>query len=292
MRSAPELGALLDELRGVTWPARRTVPATMTGLHPSRLRGSSPEFTEFRPYRQGDDPRRIDWKLLARSDRTYIRLTDDRATLPTLIAVDGSASMAFPEQGVSKWKMAMQLAVGLAALAHAAADPVGLVVATGEGVRRMEPRSRRGILAEIIASLTEAEPRGRTDLALALSGVRAPRLLIIGDFLDGEEALLRAARTHRAAGGEVHAVHVVAAEELDPPTRAVMAVDPEDPGISRTLARGTRAEYLERFAAWRDELARGWRASGAGYDMVRTDDPAARAVRGIAGVYRSPAAAQ
>ena len=69
---------MLDALRGVRWPARRPVAAGLPGAHRSRQRGTSGEFTEYRLYRQGDDPRRLDWKLLARSDRAFVRLTDDR----------------------------------------------------------------------------------------------------------------------------------------------------------------------------------------------------------------------
>ena len=60
------------------------------------MRGISAEFTEYRPYRQGDDLGRIDWKLFARSDRAYIRLSNDRAIFPTMIVLDASASMDFP----------------------------------------------------------------------------------------------------------------------------------------------------------------------------------------------------
>src|SRR5678810_1325164 len=67
-------GSLLDAVRGVKWPALRPVTGALPGAHHSRLRGSAPELSEYRVYRQGDDPRRIDWRLLARSDRVYICL--------------------------------------------------------------------------------------------------------------------------------------------------------------------------------------------------------------------------
>jgi len=81
-------GALLDAVRGVHWQARRAVTGALAGTHHSKQRGTSAEFTEYRFYRQGDDPRRIDWRLLARSDRAYIRLATDRAILPTMIVLD------------------------------------------------------------------------------------------------------------------------------------------------------------------------------------------------------------
>src|SRR3954467_2601545 len=112
-------GELLDAVRGVRWPAARRVGGATLGAHPSKLRGNSSEFSEFRPYRQGDDPRRIDWRLLARSDRAYVRLTTDRATLRTAIVVDASASMAFPAGSLDKWVRGREIAIGLASIAHA-----------------------------------------------------------------------------------------------------------------------------------------------------------------------------
>ncbi|MDQ4081211.1 MAG: DUF58 domain-containing protein, partial [Gemmatimonadota bacterium] len=128
MRGAAGYGALLDALRGVTWPARRPARGSTSGTHRSRPRGVSPEFTEYRPYRQGDDPRRLDWRLLARTDRAYLRITSDRATLSTLVLVDASASMAFPVQSLGKWDHARRLAIGLVGVAHASGDPVAITV--------------------------------------------------------------------------------------------------------------------------------------------------------------------
>src|SRR3990170_6524434 len=111
-----DYGSLLDSVRGIRWPARTAVRGGIPGAHTSRMRGTSAEFTEYRPYRQGDDTARIDWRLFARSDRAYIRLSNDRAILPTMIVLDASASMAFPVETNAKWVLSSQLAIGLAAV--------------------------------------------------------------------------------------------------------------------------------------------------------------------------------
>ena len=280
--SISSYGSLLDALRGVQWPARRPVPGAVPGTHQSRLRGTSAEFTEYRPYRQGDDPRRLDWKLLARSDRAYIRLADDHSILATLLLVDASASMAYPAATHEKWAQARRLAVGLATVAHAGGDPVGLLLPTAAGVARVAPRTRRGVVSEVAAALDAVRPSGGASLASALLGL-APtvRVAVVSDFLGDGDALLRVASERVAAGGEVHAVHVVAAEELDPPPAAILAVDPEEPEVRRPLVGAARAAYLSAFAAWREELARSWRAAGAGYTLVTTTEPADQAVRRI-----------
>src|SRR5919199_3913555 len=159
------VSSMLDTLRGLTWPARSAVRGATAGTHRSRMRGVSPEFTEYRPFRQGDDAKRLDWKLLARTDRAYLRVTRDRATLGTVVIVDASASMAFPVDTLGKWVQACQLAVGLLAVAHAAGDPVGILVPTPRGMRHLAPRTRRGVLAEVTRLLAEIEPGGNPALA-------------------------------------------------------------------------------------------------------------------------------
>jgi uncharacterized protein (DUF58 family) len=273
-------GALLDAVRGVRWPARRRVAGAMAGAHPSRAVGTSAEVTEYRLYRQGDDPRRLDWRLLARTDRAFVRVATSTATLPTTFVVDASPSMAFPPEGPTKFAAAAALAVSLAGVAHAQGDPVAVTV-VGRETRRLPPRTRRGVVAQIGETLAAAPLDGGAPLApalLALGG--SGRAVLLTDFLGDAEALVRAVAEHAAAGGEVHAVHVVADEELDPPARG-LALDPEAPEVRRPLGAAARAEYLTAFASWRETLARDLRAAGASYTLVTPAEAAGHAVRRI-----------
>jgi uncharacterized protein (DUF58 family) len=280
------LGVMLDALRGVRWPARRPVAAALPGAHRSRQRGSSGEFTEYRLYRQGDDPRRLDWKLLARSNRAFIRLTDDRALVPTWLIADASASLAFPQKvpagRATKWDLLRAIAIGLAAVAHSGADPVGLVVASGNGAR-LVPRTRRGTVREISRALEETRCFGATAIAPLLAPISPnSRIVILSDLLGDFEETARTSAQLIAAGAQVDCVHVVAVEELDLPEGSWLAVDPDAANMApRALHRGARAEYRAAFDAFRVEAARRWRAIGAGYLEARTDVAPARLVRHI-----------
>ena len=277
-----DYGPLLDSLTGLSWPARRPVGAGAAGSHPSRLRGMASDFNEYRPYRQGDDPRRLDWKLLARTDRAYLRITDDNATRSTLILVDASASLAFPPATMAKWVQACRLAVGLASVARNDGDPAGLVVAHEGGAVRLAPRSRRGIISQMAQALGTVTPGGTPSLSLALEQVRSGwRLVLVSDFLAEEAGLLSLARQRVVAGAEVFAVHLVSTEELQPPVSTRMAVDPESPRVRRVLHESVLPEYTERFAAWRAGLATEWRHAGAEYTEVVAEDETARAIRRI-----------
>lgn len=280
--AATSYGALLDAVRGVHWQARHAVANAAPGVHRSTQRGTSAEFTEYRLYRQGDDPRRLDWRLLARSDRAYIRLATDRALLPTTIVLDASRSMLFPVATLDKWRLAQEIAIGLAAVVHGDGDPVGIAMhETPDRVRLLPPRTRRGVVAEIARVVSDADPGGIAPLAPVVTALHTPRIAIITDLLGDADALLRAARVHEVAHGEVHLVHIVAREEIDPPRRAMLAADPEAPAMQRLLAEPTRAGYDRAFGGWRGEMARAWRASGATYLEVVTGEAAAHAVRRI-----------
>ena len=280
------MGVMLDALRGVRWPTRRPVAAGLPGTHTSKQRGTSGEFTEYRLYRQGDDPRRLDWKLLARSNRAFVRLTDDHALVSTWLVADASASMAFPQtesdRRPTKWNFLRAIVVGLAAVAHASADPVGLIVASGTGAR-LVPRTRRGMVREISRALEETHCLGASAIAPLLSPLSTNcRVVIVSDLLGDFDDTLSAAAQLVVSGAHVDCVHIVAIEELELPDGSWLAIDPDaSSSAPRALHRSARAEYRAAFDAFRVEAARRWRAIGAGYVEARTDVAPARVVRHI-----------
>lgn len=285
--------ALLDAVRGVHWPTRRRARAPLPGEHQSRMRGRSSEFSEYRLYRQGDDPRRIDWKLFARTDRAYIRLATEPIILPTTLIVDASASMAFPEKSLDKWELARQIALGLGAVANGDGDPVGLVISHGNSFSEMGLRGRRGVVREMLRLLRETAPGGAAPLAPAVgvAARRSSRMVVITDFLGDADALLAMMRPFLAAGREVYAIHIVADEELNPSLQTALVADPESPDLRRPFTGDLRDLYEARFTAWRGELATAWRIAGAHYAMAVTNrEPVNRLIRRIvaAGATRTP----
>jgi uncharacterized protein (DUF58 family) len=283
-------GALLDAVRGVHWPTRRLTRSALHGGHRSRRAGSSPEFMDYRPYQQGDDPARIDWKLFARTERVAIRLAHDDSSLPTTVVVDASASMAFPPRTEAKWTLAAAVALGLCAVAHGDGDPVGIAVA-GPEARALPPRGRRGTVANILRVLAESHPSGTAPLAPVVAALRTSRrIALVSDFLGDTDDVILRARELIAAGREVYAVHVVAREELDPGSLGVV-IDPEDAAMRRPLGESELAEYGAAFARWREEVARRWHDAGAVYQLATTGDAPERIVRRVVTPAVPPAGA-
>jgi hypothetical protein len=131
-------------------------------------------------------------------------------------------------------------------------------------------------------ALDATSPRGSAALAPLLSAARAPRVAVVTDLLGDADELLVAAKLRVAQGGEVTVVHLVASEELDPPGEGLLAVDPEQPAMRRTLDGGTRARSRRSLDAWLEETAGAFRAAGVWYVRAETSEPAAHLVRRIA----------
>lgn len=273
---------LLDALTGLTWPSASRARAGDPGAHRSSRLGRSPEFTEYRAYRPGDDLRRLDWKLYGRTDRLFLRIADDHAALRTAVIVDASASMRFPLQGPGKWEHACAIALGLAAIAINDGDAVGMTVCAAAGDRALPPSRRRDMLHDIAQLFDSVHPVGSPSLVESVARAAAqPRLVVVTDFLGDAEQALSALRVASAAGSEIFAVHVVAHEELAPAARPFVAADPERPELQRALSPENRAGYDEAFAAWRTHIAAELHAMSARYTLTSTAEPVRDAVRRV-----------
>jgi uncharacterized protein (DUF58 family) len=275
-------GALLDALRGVRWAARLRPRTATVGTHVAKRIGPNTEVTEYRPYRQGDDPRRLDWKLLARTDRAYVRLAPDVATSPTLLVLDGSASMGAGLGGDTKWRQAAMLCVGLAAVGRRAGDPVGLAIAVESGAQRVVPRARGDVVREMIRVIDRLRANGSPPLAPLLDGLRAiDRVVIISDLLGDVDALFTRVASMVARGVEVVVVQLVARAELAPGGDRSIAVDPEDATLRRPVSQRVLSAYALAFAAFRSEARARCLATGARFIEVVDDMPPSDAVRAV-----------
>lgn len=252
------------------------------GAHRSSRLGRSPEFTEYRAYRPGDDLRRLDWKLYGRTDRLFLRIADDHAALRTAIVLDASASMRFPLEGYGKWEHACAIALGLTAIAINDGDAVGVTVAAAAGDRALPPRRRRDALHDLAQLFESVHPVGSPSLANAVTrNGSQPRLVVITDFLGKAELALAGLRVAAASGSEIFAVHVAAEAELDPGSKPFVASDPERPELQRALSQENRAGYDTAFAAWREHVAGELHAMSARHTFTSTAEPVRDAVRRI-----------
>ena len=195
---------LLAEIRRIEIVTRRLVNQQMAGAYHSVFKGQGMSFDEVRPYAPGDDPRRIDWNVTARTGEPHIKTFVEERELTVLIVVDMSGSMAFGTRGDSKRRVAARLAAMMAFSAISNGDRVGLVAFADDVERYVPPKKGRKHVLRIIDEILSFDPVGQgTNLKGALEFVsrvvrRKAVVLLVSDFLDAdyERALHIAARRH------------------------------------------------------------------------------------------------
>ena len=191
-------------------------------MHKSRAKGFSVEFEEHREYSPGDEIRRIDWKALGKFDRYMIKEYEDETNLRAYLLVDGSASMNYASDGITKFDYACTLTASLAYLILKQQDAAGVVTFSNKVESFVPPRSKRDYLLQIIHALEKHGPAGETNVAKILEELagqirRRGLIVLISDLLDEPELIIKGLRQFRFKGNDVIVFHLLDQAELDLP---------------------------------------------------------------------------
>ncbi len=250
----------------------------MSGRHQSPHRGSSVEFAEYRKYVPGDDTRRVDWRVYARSDRFYIKEFEADTNLRLCLILDTSGSMAFGSGEVSKWTYAKRLASTLAYLAIQQGDAAGLY-ASGPELHCAIPPSRRPThLMAINESLETMHPIAETGLTdhlhqLAEEIPQRAFVIMISDLLDEPEKIIDCWQHLRFRHHDVAVFHLLDREEinfdLDRPYRFV---DLEGSDAIVAEPQMIQERYRAAVSRYLDALRAGVAQCHVDYHQVITDE--------------------
>jgi len=228
------------------------------GIHAGRERGAGVEFSEYRAYAPGDEWRRVDWKLLARADRYYVREAERDSHVATWLWLDATASMAEPSReinGIDKLWFARCVLACLAAVAQRQGDAFGLVICSG-GKVDFTPASRGPRqLQRVLAALAKAKPDGELPSAEVLKSnlhfARSPSLIFAAsDFLDWPSPLSEALVRLRHLRHDVRLLTVRTQAEVDASFKDGSAYrDPEATDGLHRMSNADRAAYREQSSA-------------------------------------------
>jgi len=252
------------------------------GNYASAFRGSGLEFEESRPYTPGDDVSMIDWGATARTGDLYVKRFREERNQTLLFALDVSSSMRFSTTGVDKAATAAHALALLTAAAGRAGDRVGAVACAEEVVASVPVGrgSAHGLRLIRAAVDWAGRPAGGTRYSLALRALRTRArrrsvVFALSDFREENRGPLRAELSELAHRHEVIAVPVVdPADEALPRVGPLRIADPERAGRTRVLHTGrhrVRDRYARAAHAWRSELERDLRRTGAETLWLRTD---------------------
>ncbi len=244
--------ALLAHSQDLDLIIRHVLAGLGHGLHAGRERGAGVEFSEYRAYAPGDEWRRVDWKLLARNDRYYVREAERDSHVAIWLWLDASASMAessYQYPGVTKLHFARAILACLAAVAQRQGDAFGLLVAQN-GRLQITPASRGPRqLHRVMAQLNQTQAQGALPDAVMVKSqlhfARAPSLIFaVSDFLEWPSASSESLIRLRQMQHDVRALCLQTRAERDASFSTDVAyVDPEHPANLVKMSDSTRADY-------------------------------------------------
>jgi uncharacterized protein (DUF58 family) len=279
--------------------AKTVVDGFVAGLHRSPDFGFSQEFAEYRAYTPGDDLRHVDWNLFARTERCYLKRYRGETNSQLTVLLDASNSMEYtsgppsragedrsPGTPLKKMDYARFIAASLFYLAiHNQRDAAGLIVFDEEVRDVVRPSTRQGQLNRLFAALERAEPHARTNFAKPLRRFqdllhRRGIAIVISDFYENPETIVRTIEPLRFGGNEVVLFHVLDPEEIRPVLKSsVILVDLETEQKIEVVPEYAKTTYRARIDAHIEELRSRTRAAGMDYHLLVTDQPLDAALR-------------
>jgi uncharacterized protein (DUF58 family) len=271
--------AALMRIRNLELRAKVVVEGFWNGLHRSPYHGFSVEFTEYRPYSPGDDPRYLDWKLYARSDRFYIKKFEDETNLRCYLLMDHSRSMSFGSLGYTKSEYAATLAATLAYFLNLQGDAVGLL-SFDQKVRDYIPaRNRPGQLRQIMLTLEKATDGTSTSLEAPLESLleivrKRGMVVLISDLLAPLETLEKKLLALRWSGHEIVLFQVVdPAETTFNFEQGTLFQDLESGRELYIEPSAVRESYLRQWTEHRASVEKICRTLGIEFLPVSSDMP-------------------
>jgi uncharacterized protein (DUF58 family) len=269
----------LMRIKSLQMRARVAVEGFMRGIHRSPYHGFSVEFSEYREYSPGDDPRYLDWRLYARSDRYYVKRFEDETNLRCYLVLDTSRSMGYTSGAYSKSEYARTAAATIAYFLSTQRDAVGLLTFEDRITEYLPPRHRPGHLRRLMAAL-DREPQGRaTNLAEPLEQIAATvrkrgLVILLSDLLAPIDSLRTRLGYLRSRGHDVIVLRILDPAEVQFAfTAPAMYHDLESGRELYVDPSAVRAEYLRRFAAHAAEIERVCVDLGIKFQPITTDTP-------------------
>jgi len=267
---------VVSRLKNMQLRARMVVEGFFAGLHQSPYHGFSVEFAEHRPYMPGDPLKHVDWKVMAKTDRFYLKEFEEETNLKAYVLLDISKSMDYKTVSVTKLQYASFLAAALAFLMIQQRDAVGLAFYDTELRTFLPPRSVRSYLNVLLSQLENLQPSGKTDIGRNLHTVaeriqRRGLVIVLSDFLDEPSNILSGLRHFRHDGHEVLAFHI-----LDPMERSfafkgdAKFVDLETDEEMPTQPWHIRRDYRHLLRNFIEQLKRGCREQHVDYNLLDT----------------------
>lgn len=271
--------AAVMRIKNLQMRAKVVVEGFYNGLHRSPFHGFSVEFSEFRPYSVGDDPRGLDWKVYARTDRYYIKKFEDETNRRCYLVLDRSRSMGYSSLEHSKIEYARTLVASLAYYFTLQRDSVGLLTFDEAVGEFLSARNRPGHFHQLLVCLSQDVAGQGTDIAAPLEQIaslirKRGLIILVSDLLTPPEMLRTNLAYLRSRGHEVMIIRTLDPAEVELQLSAPgMVVDLETGNEIYLDPELARADYRRRFVEHQEQLQSICDGLGIELHTVLTDQP-------------------
>jgi uncharacterized protein (DUF58 family) len=253
---------LLMSLNGLELIARIIVEGYMSGSNKSQTIGVGQEFSQYRNYEPGDDLRQLDWKMYARSERYFIKQAEIETNITVKLMLDASNSMAYSEEGVTKFGYAKVLCAAIAYLARKQGDAIGLSILNEERLLHVLPRFEQSHFMRYLHYLAEATPgskwRTTPDVEQVLDHHSKELIIFITDLYDHAGDITAFAGRLKTRRNEVIVLHIMGRQELTMEIEGTYSFQDLETGLIQQIKTSDiRTAYKEKLNAWINEK-RSW----------------------------------
>ena len=210
---------IVNQLDNLYLKAKLIVEGFMSGLHKSPYHGFSVEFSEHRPYGEGDEIKNIDWKIWGKTDKYYIKRFEEETNLSCYIFLDASKSMQFKSKNISKFDYAKIIAAALSYLMIQQRDALGLCVFDSKIKVKISPKSNKSHLNTILSIMDKIQIGTDTNLASILNSAadkikKRGLIILISDLLDEPQQVIDALKHFKYNNNEVLVFHTLDEQEI------------------------------------------------------------------------------
>lgn len=273
----------IERLSHLELRARKAVEGFYSGIHKSPYHGFNVEFAEYREYSPGDDPRFLDWRVLARSDKFFIKQFEAETNLNCYLLLDTSGSMDFGSNGQTRLDYGAALTAAITLLMLRQGDQVGLITFDSKVRHYVTPRGNAKHFAVIRDILESVRPGEETNVSAVLHEIaerarRRSMVIVISDFFDKSESILNALQHFRHRRHEVVALQLLDDQELDFPFDRITLFEGMERGEQVVVDPHVMAEgYRQRMSMFLGELKRGCLEKNVDYQRMLLSEPFDRA---------------
>ena len=277
--------SVISKLKSLELRARLVVEGFMVGLHKSPYHGFSVEFTEHRPYMQGDDFKNIDWKAYGKTEKFFIKQYEEETNLKSYILLDTSKSMTYASAGnPTKLDYAATLVASLSYLMIKQQDAVGLALYSDKINKLFPPKANKSYLIEILKNLTSIEPAQVTNTANCLNEIaekikRRGLVIIVSDFFDDVNSILSSLKHFRYKKNEVIVFQILDPMEISFAFgKDAIFKDMELGDELTTQPYQIQKAYKESMQEFVSKIKNDCLSSGIEYNLIETSNPLDKAL--------------